>query len=116
MHQVEVVSGLPDLVDGDTPRIRPVLPVTPPLEQRCELSELKRLRFCVVLAPDGEGMRVIPNLRCRSCPVKEQNVGRYRGIRGEYAVRQPNDGVEVGVIEEGLLDSRRNAVKRQRTG
>jgi hypothetical protein len=53
---------------------------------------------------------VIPNLICWTGAIEEEDIGGNAGIRGENSVRQPNNSVEIELLEQFLLDAGADAV------
>ena len=73
-----------------------------------------RLGLGVILAAFGQRLLVIPDVLRRPGAIEEEQVGRDAGVRGEDAVGQPDDGVQVEFVEKLLLDAGANAVAEQR--
>lgn len=121
--EIEVeVAGL-DRVDGNAPgllillalAVRPFLVgLAPPLALGLELLDADRLALVVALGAGRIGMLVVPNFRCRRALGEEEQVRADAGVRIEDAVGQADDGVQVALVEQGLLDSRLNAFAEER--
>ena len=85
-----------------------------PFDAIGELLELDRLRLRVVLAAFGQRLLVVPDRLGRSGPVEEQQVRRDGCVRGEDAVGQPDDRVQVELREQLVLDPGADAIAEQR--
>jgi hypothetical protein len=72
--------------------------VVPPRLTFSELVELNWRRRRIVLPAFWEGVFVIPDVLRWPGAVEEQDVSLDAGIRGEYPVRQADNGVQVEVL------------------
>ena len=68
------------------------------------MLELHRLRLREVLIALRHVEAVEPGLLCRVRPIEEKDVRGDRGIRGEYAARHTDDGMEVELAHQLPLD------------
>ena len=68
----------------------------------------------VVLPAFGQRLLVVPDFFRRPGAVEEQQVGRDARVRREHAVGQPDDRVQVEVLEQFLLDPRADAIAEER--
>jgi hypothetical protein len=92
------------ILDLHLPSNITLLAFVPPLDHRCELTELNTLGFGVTLLTLRQPMFVIPNL-LRGCPfLEEQQVGGDRcGVEGR--LWEADDRVEIAVGEQFLADA-----------
>lgn len=81
------------------------LALAPPGDERRELLELDGRGLGVVLPAFGQWRLVMPELARWPGAVEEQEVRRDAGVGREHPVKQPDDGVEVEVLEQPLLDA-----------
>ena len=86
----------------------------PPFEAVGELLELDGLGLGVVLPALGQRLLVVPDFFGRAGAVEEQQVGRDAGVGREDAVGQADDGVQVELLEQFLLDAGADAVAEER--
>jgi hypothetical protein len=85
----------------------------PPGKAGGEFLELERLSFRVLLSAFGEGVLVVPDLFSGAGAVEEKEVGRDACVRGEDAVGEADDGVEIKVLEQILFDTGADAIAEQ---
>ena len=78
-----------------------------------ELFKLHGLGFGVVLPAFRKRLLVVPNVFGGSGAVKEKEIRRNGRIGGEDAVRQPDNRVEVELLQEFLFDPRTDAVAEE---
>ena len=88
--------------------------VGPPGLLGLELLDPDRLRLVVGLDALGIGVFVVPDLFCGFALLKEQQVRLDPGIGREDAVREPDNGVEVALGQELLLDPALDALAKER--
>ena len=118
--EVEVeVPGL-DLVDGNAPGKLAFLALAllsrfaPPLFLDIEFLDTDRFGFVVALHAGRIGVFVIPDVLGRLAFGEEQEVGLDAGVGGEDAVGQTDNGVQVALLQQFLLDARLDAFAEQR--
>ena len=88
--------------------------VRPPRLLGPELLDTDWLGLVVRLDALGIGVLVVPDLFCRLAFLEEEQVRLDAGIGGENAVREPDDGVEVALGQEFLLDPALDALAKER--
>ena len=111
---VEVAAVRQDRRSGDLPSPLVLLAVVPPCQAVRELLELDRRGLGVVLAPLGQRLLVVPDVSRRAGAVEEEQVRRDARVGREDAVGQPDDGVQVELLQQLLLDARADAVAEER--
>ena len=77
-------------------------------------SNWMRLGLGVVLAAFGQRLLVVPDVLGRAGAVEEEQVRRDAGVGREDAVGQADDGVQVELLEQFLLDAGADAVAEER--
>ena len=90
------------------------LAALPPNQAAGEFLELDRLGFGIVLSAFGQRLFVVPDFFRRMGAVEEHEIGWDAGVGCEDAVGQPDDGVEIEVFEQFLLDAGADAVAEER--
>jgi hypothetical protein len=86
---------------------------------RPELLVLERLRLGVILPPPGQRVLVLPDfsgaeaLLVGRVRLEEEDVGGDAGVGRKDAVGQPDDRVQVELLEQSLLDLGGNPVAEQ---
>ena len=79
--------------------------LAPPRLTVGKFLELDGRGFGVVLSAFGQRLFVIPDFARRPGAVEEQHVRRDAGVGREHAIGQPDDGVQVELLEQFLLDA-----------
>ena len=97
----------------DLPSLRAFFTGIPPRCRLCELLELQRRGFAVLLATIGQRQLVVPDGVGGAAALKEHKVGRDVGIWGEHALRQAHDSVQAEFLKHFLLDDGADAVAKQ---
>ena len=97
---VEVAVVGQQLLDRHLPGAVVLLALVPPGQAGLELLELERLGLGVVLPALGQRVLVVPDLLRRAGAVEEEEVRGDAGVWGEHAVGQPDDGVQVELLEQ----------------
>src|SRR5690349_3259521 len=92
---IEIAAGREDFFGAHCPSTFRCLAIAPPRQDWRQLSKLEWLRLGVSLAPKGKRMLVEPHFLRRPGTIEEQHIRRNRRIRGEDAVREPNDSVKI---------------------
>lgn len=110
---VQVVAGIDNSLRRHPPGSLILLPIVPPRQAAGKLLELDRLGLGVVLPAFRQGLFVVPDLPGRPSTVEEEEVGGDAGIGGEDPVGEADDGVEVELLEELLLNPGADAVAEQ---
>src|SRR5262249_38158955 len=110
--EVEVEAACLDGVDGDAPcllvfhaRAETVLLIAPPGTFRLELLDADGFALVIALSARRIWVLVIPHVGGWRALGKEKEVGADAGVGIEDAVGQADNGVEVALTEEGLLNS-----------
>ena len=88
--------------------------VRPPCLLGFELLDPDGLGLVIRLDTLGIGVLVIPDLFRGLAFLEEEEVRLDAGVRGEDAVREPDDGVEVALGQEFLLDPALDALAKER--
>ena len=78
------------------------------------MLDADRLGHRVGLLPVGDAVLVEPDLLGRLALLEEQQVGADAGVGLEHAVGQPDDGVQVALLQQVLLEPRLDAFAEQR--
>ena len=110
---VQVVAVFDDSLHRYSPGPLVLLPVVPPGEAYAELLKLDRLGLGVIFPSFRERLFVVPDLPGRAGTVEEEEVGGNAGIRGKNTVGETDDGMEVEILDEPLLDSTADAVTEE---
>ena len=90
------------------------LPPAPPVDAGLEMLEADRLGHRVGFLALGHAVLVEPDVLCRLALLEEQQVGADGGVGLEDAVGQADDGVEVALLHQMLLEPRLHAFAEQR--
>src|SRR5208283_2290788 len=93
-----------DLLDRHPPGVLVLLSLRPPFLLGCELLDADRFGLGVGLVARRVGMLVVPDRVGWLALGKEKQVGLDAGVGAEDAVGQANDGVQVALVEQLLLD------------
>ena len=112
---VEVAAGREQLRSGDFPGPFIFLPIIPSFEATGEFLELDGLGLRIVLPAFGKRLLVVPDFVCRMRSVEEHEIRWDTGVRGEDAVGEPDDGMEIEVFEQFLFDAGADTVAEECT-
>ena len=121
--EVEVVVAGFDLLDGDAPGLLGFLALAvaavfvglaPPFLLGLELLDADGLALVVALGALGIGVLVVPDFLGGLALGEEEQVGLDAGVGIEDAVGQADDGVQVALAQELLLDAGLHAFAEER--
>ena len=87
--------------------------LVPPSHQRREILKLDRRGFRVIFPAFRQRLFVIPDFTRRPGAVKEQEVRRDAGVGRKNAIRQPDNGVQVEILEQFFLNAGAHAIAKQ---
>ena len=118
---VEVVVARNDVGDRHLPglfglhaRGKAVGLVAPPVDLGFEFLEAHGLGLVVALHAFGIGVLVVPDVLGGPALGEEQQVGLDAGVGIEHAVGQADDGVQVALFQQGLLEAGLHAFAEQK--